>query len=60
MSDAKLFTKSKSIELQAEIEQAFKKSKPINRIKIVLRKLLANVILNNHEMARCDTIDEVG
>ncbi|KAG5418248.1 hypothetical protein I9W82_003776 [Candida metapsilosis] len=51
MSDAKLFTKSKSIELQAEIEQAFKKSKPINRIKIVLRKLLANVILNNHEMA---------
>ena len=51
MSDAKLFTKSKSIELQAEIEQAFKKSKPVNRIKVVLRKLLANVILNNHEMA---------
>ncbi|KAI5963837.1 hypothetical protein KGF57_001212 [Candida theae] len=51
MSDARLFTKSKSIELRAEIEQAFKKSKPINRIKIVLRKVLANVILNNHEMA---------
>lgn len=51
MSDAKLFTKSKSVELQAEIEQAFKKSKPVNRIKVVLRKLLANVILNNHEMA---------
>ncbi|KAI5954281.1 hypothetical protein KGF54_002056 [Candida jiufengensis] len=47
---AKLFTKSKSNELQVEIEQAFKKSKPVGRIKIVLRKLLANIILNNNEM----------
>ncbi|CAK9436757.1 uncharacterized protein LODBEIA_P12790 [Lodderomyces beijingensis] len=50
MSDGKLFTKSKSAELKAEIEQAFKKLKAANRIRIILRKLLANIILNNNEM----------
>lgn len=51
MSDGKLFTKAKPAELKLELEQAFKKSKPHNRIKIVLRKLIANIILNNNEMA---------
>ncbi|KAI5962302.1 uncharacterized protein KGF55_003378 [Candida pseudojiufengensis] len=47
---SKLFTKCKSNEIKAEIEQAFKKGKPINRIKIVLRKVLANLMLNNNEI----------
>lgn len=50
MSDWKLFTKSKSAELKAELEQAFKKSKPHNRVKIVLKKVIANIILNNNEL----------
>ncbi|KAI3404558.2 hypothetical protein KGF56_002657 [Candida oxycetoniae] len=50
MSESKLFAKSKSTELKAELEHAFKKSKPANRVKIVLRKILANIILNNNEM----------
>lgn len=50
MSDAKLFTKAKSVEIKAEIDQALKRTKPISRIKIILRKLLANVMLNNTEM----------
>lgn len=50
MSDKKLFTKTKAAELKAEIEQTFKKSKPLNRIRIVLRKVIANVILNNNEL----------
>ncbi|EGW32654.1 uncharacterized protein SPAPADRAFT_139198 [Spathaspora passalidarum NRRL Y-27907] len=50
MSDGKLFSKSKSAELRAELDQAFKKSKPITRIKSTLRKVLANIILNNQEI----------
>lgn len=51
MSDAKIFAKSKSSELQAELEQAFKKSKPHSRVKVVLKKIVANIILNNNELA---------
>ncbi|KAK6454781.1 adaptin N terminal region-domain-containing protein [Scheffersomyces xylosifermentans] len=51
MSDGKYFAKSKSVELRAELEQALKKSKPQPRIKIVLRKVIANIILNNNELA---------
>lgn len=50
MSDGKLFAKSKSSELRAELDQAFKKSKPHNRVKIVLKKVIANIILNNNEL----------
>ncbi|KAL6450862.1 ap1b1 AP-1 complex subunit beta [Candida maltosa Xu316] len=50
MSDSKLFTRSKSTELRAELEQAFKKSKPVSRVKVVLKKVLANIILNNHDV----------
>lgn len=51
MSDGKLFTRSKSSELRAELEQAFKKSKPVSRVILVLKKVLANIIFNNHEIA---------
>lgn len=50
MSDGKLFTRSKTTELRTELEQAFKKSKPVVRVKVVLKKVLANIILNNHEV----------
>ncbi|RCK63745.1 AP-1 complex subunit beta [Candida viswanathii] len=51
MSDGKLFTRSKSSELRAELEQAFKKSKPVSRVILVLKKVLANIIFNNHEVS---------
>lgn len=51
MSDWKLFSKSKSSELRAELEQAFKKSKPHSRVKVVMKKIIANIILNNNELA---------
>lgn len=51
MSDSKLFARSKSTELRAELEQATKKSKPQPRIKVVLKKVIANVVLNNIETA---------
>lgn len=51
MSDGKLFVKSKSSELKSELDQAFKKSKPQARVKIVLKKVIANIILNNNELA---------
>ncbi|ABN67677.2 predicted protein [Scheffersomyces stipitis CBS 6054] len=59
MSDGKLFAKSNSVELRAELEQAMKKSKSHSRIKIVLRKVIANIILNNNELAAMmpDVID---
>ncbi|CAI5757259.1 unnamed protein product [Candida verbasci] len=50
MSDGKLFSKCKSTELRAELELAFKKSKPNSKIKVVLHKVIANIILNNHEL----------
>lgn len=50
MSDWKLFTKLKPAELRAELDQAYKKSKPHNRVKIVLKKIIANIILNNNEL----------
>ncbi|CAK7901860.1 AP-2 complex subunit beta [[Candida] anglica] len=50
MSDGKLFARSKSSELKAELDQAFKKSKPQARVKIVLKKVVANIILNNNEL----------
>lgn len=51
MSDWKLFSKSKLAELRAELDQAFKKLKPNARIKVVLKKCVANIILNNNEIA---------
>lgn len=51
MSDWKLFTKSNTLELRAELDQAFRKSKPHARVKVVLKKVLANIILNNNELA---------
>lgn len=50
MSEAKLFGKSKSSELRAELEQAKKKLKPQGKVKNVLRKAISNMILNNGEM----------
>lgn len=49
MSDGKAFSKSKSLEIRAELEQVLKKLKP-TRIKIVLHKVVANIILNNGEL----------
>lgn len=51
MSDSKYFVKCKASELRAELEQARKKLKPHSRIKIVLKKVIANVILNKTELA---------
>lgn len=51
MSDGKLFTRSKSSELRTELDQAFKKSKPVSRVILVLKKVLANIIFNNHEIS---------
>lgn len=50
MSDSKLFAKTKTVELRTELERAFKKSKPQGRIKIVLKKVIANIILHNNEI----------
>ena len=52
MSDGKLFVKTKSSELKAELEQVYKKPKPHSKVKLVLKKVVANIILNNHEIAR--------
>lgn len=51
MSDSKYFAKSKASELRAELEQARKKLKPHGRIKVVLKKVVANIILNKSELA---------
>lgn len=50
MSEGKLFSKTKASELKAELDQAFRKSKPQPRVKIVLKKVVANIILNNGEL----------
>lgn len=50
MSEAKLFSKTKASELKAELDQAFRKTKPQPRVKIVLKKVVANIILNNNEL----------
>lgn len=49
--DAKFFAKSKPGELRAELEQALKKSKPQARVKVVLKKVMACVILNRSDAA---------
>lgn len=51
MSDSKYFAKCKASELRAELEQARKKLKPQPRIKVVLKKVVANIILNKTELA---------
>lgn len=51
MSDSKYFAKSKASELRAELDQARKKLKPHARIKVVLKKVIANIILNKSELA---------
>lgn len=50
MSDGKLFVKCRASELKAEIETACKKAKPQNQIKVILKKVIANIIFNNHEV----------
>ncbi|OBA19140.1 Adaptor protein complex beta subunit [Metschnikowia bicuspidata var. bicuspidata NRRL YB-4993] len=49
--DAKFFGKSKASELRAELEQARKKLKPQQRVRAVLKKVVANIILNRPELA---------
>lgn len=51
MSDGKLFGKAKALELRAELEQALKKLKPHARVKVVLRKIISNIILNTSDLA---------
>lgn len=49
--DANLFGKCKASELRAEIIQARKKAKPQARAKVVLKKVVSNIILNKVELA---------
>lgn len=49
--DSKYFAKSKASEIQAELEQARKKLKPQARVRAVLKKVVANIILNRPELA---------
>ena len=50
MSDGKLFVKCRASELRAEIETGSKKTKPHNQVKVILKKVIANIIFNNHEV----------
>lgn len=50
MSEQKLFGKCKSLELRAELEQAKKKTRPQGKVKNVMKKAIANIILNNNEL----------
>lgn len=52
MSDAKYYAKAKLAELQAELEQAWKKpgKKPAAKVDVVLKKILANTAMNNSDM----------
>ncbi|EGV60473.1 hypothetical protein PSN45_001771 [Yamadazyma tenuis] len=52
MSDGKLFVKSKSSEIKAELDQAYKRGKPHAKIKLILKKVTANIILNNNEISK--------
>lgn len=52
MSDGKLFGRTKSAELRAELDQALTKSKPHTRVKVVLKKIVSNIILNNNELVK--------
>lgn len=52
MSDGKLFVKTKSSEIKSELDQAYKKSKPHAKVKLILKKVTANIILNNTEISR--------
>lgn len=49
--DAKYFAKCKAAELRAELDQAKKKLKPHARVKTVLKKVTANIILNKSDLA---------
>lgn len=49
--DANYFGKCKASELRAEIGQARKKGKPNGRVKVVLKKIISNIILNKVELA---------
>lgn len=50
MSDGKLYAKAKSSELRAELERAYKKTKHLGRVLIVMKKVIANIMLNNNEL----------
>ncbi|KAG7192509.1 uncharacterized protein KQ657_001604 [Scheffersomyces spartinae] len=52
MNEAQFFNKIKASELQVELEQAFKKSKTTTKVAVVMKKIVANIILNNLEMVR--------
>lgn len=49
--DSICFGKCKASELLAELNQARRKAKPIGRIKVVLKKVISNIILNKVELA---------
>lgn len=49
--DSKYFGKSKASELRAELDQARKKLKPHARVRAVLKRVTANVILNKSDVA---------
>lgn len=49
--DSNLFGKSKASELRAELSQARKKAKPHARVKVILKKVISNIILNKIELA---------
>lgn len=50
MGDSKFFAKCKPLELRAEINEARKKPKPQARVRVILKKILANVILNRSDL----------
>ncbi|ODV62443.1 Apl1p [Ascoidea rubescens DSM 1968] len=51
MIDGKYFTKVKATDLRVELTQADKKLKSsVNKKKIIMKKIIANISLNNNEM----------
>lgn len=50
MGDSKFFAKCKPLELRAEISEARKKPKPQARVRVILKKILANVILSRSDL----------
>lgn len=50
-NDSKLFARNKASELEEELKKALGyKDKNLNAIKEVLKKIVANVTMNNNEM----------
>lgn len=49
--DQKYFGKAKAADLRAELDLARKKLRPQQRVKMVLKKFVSNIILNRQELA---------